>query len=318
MKKRIILVLLFSLIFISGCSDVGIVKDKLSDEEREKYIISELKNKHNVDVKIEFVEKEELEINCDKKCESIDGAYTYIYDASDYNGVKFEVIYTDGYVITEGEEEVKSKLVSYYDDVVSFNKENDRLINEYENIIRKYTTVYKRLYKSGYLHYNYYDTDIDNFGYIYFIVCNDHFTAKDLYTELNNYRRRIEQSNGSKMTIEFYFMKEWGLYNIIDVSNGVESFKDSKTLLETITNLHEQTIGSYDGFSLRMYRDNTYNIKEKHYYRNNFKYVCYYINDGDFKVLGFNDSSEDVKPVIIKDYYYEENITPMDTIVPAE
>lgn len=317
MKKRIIFLLIISLIFISGCSDVGVVDDKLFDKDREKYILDELKKKHNLDFKIELIEKEELKINCNKKsCESIDGAFVYTYNAKDYNGFNFEVVYTDGYVITESNEKVKSTLVSYYDDVVAFDKENNRLINEYENIIKKYTTVYKRLYKNGYLHYNYYDTDKDNFGYIYFIVCNDHFTAKDLYIELNNYRRKIEQSNGSQMTIEFYFMKEWGLFNMLDVNVGVDPSSGTKSTLEALTNLHEQTIGSYDGFNLRMYRDNIYNIKEEHYYRNNFKYVCYYINDGDFKVLGLNESNEDVKPVIIKDYSYEENITPNDTLTP--
>ena len=191
MKKRILLVLLFSLIFISGCTDVGIVKDKLSDEDREKYILEELKKKHNLDFKIEFIEKEELQINCDKKCQSIDGAYIYTYDVNDYSDTKFQVVYTDSYIIEETNEEIDSTLVSYYDDVVNFNKENSRIINEYENIIRKYTTVYKRLYKNGYYHYNYYGTNKDNYGYVYFVICNNTFDAKNIYLEINDDFRRL-------------------------------------------------------------------------------------------------------------------------------
>jgi len=306
---------------MSGCSyyngNVDLDK-KLSDEKREEYILSWLEKKYNKEFTMEFLEEDELEVNCNEKgmCEAIKGASIYTYECTDSNGIVFQVSYSDPYIYGDNEEKFESEVVSYYDDVVKFINDNQKLITEYEGMIRKYTTVYKKIYKTGYEHFNYYDEDIpDNFGYVYFILCNDAKAAKYLYKEVNLHRRHIEQGNGSKMTVEFYFMKEWGLYNAINVTEGMKDpGGNGKTTLEKLTGLYEQVIGKDTEFNLRMYGGDTYNIKADHYYRNSFQYVAYYIKDGDFQVKGLKSSKEDVIPVVIEDYFYDENIDYVENI----
>lgn len=314
MKKKFLVVLLFmSVLFMTGCN-VGSVdlKEKLSDENREKYILSELSKMYSRNFTIKLIEEDNVEVNCrdDGYCDYVDGASVYTYECSDDSGIVFEVNYTDAYTLDENEEYVESKLVSYYDDVIKFRDDNNKLITEYENIIKKYTSVYKRIYKAGYDHFNYYEEDYpDNFGYVYFILCTDTKAAKNLYNEVNLLRRHLAQNSGSKMTVEFYFMKEWDLYNAINVgSNDVDPGTSKETTLEKLTGLNEQIIGAAEGFNTRMYGGDTYNIEADHYYRSSFQYVAYYINDGDFQVKGLKSSADVVKPVVIEDYNYDDNI----------
>lgn len=314
MKKRVLLiVLLASVLLLTGCAAGSVdYENQLGDEEREKYVLKYLEEKYEKNFSIEYLEKEDVEVNCDKEgnCGYVTGAYVYTYECRDENGVVFQVRYTDPYILSENDEVVDAKVVSYYDDVLKFNEENVKLTNEYESIIRKYTTVYKRIYKSGYEHFNYYEDDIDdNFGYVYFIVCADEKAAMNLYNEVNLHRRHLDQGSGSKMTVEFYFMRDWGLYNELNVnSSDVDPGTSEVTTLEKLTGLYEQVIGKDDEFNTRMYSGDTYNIEADHYYRSSFQYVAYYINDGDFQVKGLKSSKEDVKAVVIEDYNYDENI----------
>ena len=317
MKKRVmLLVLMAAVLFLTGCEAGYVDYDKqLNDADRKAYVLNYLEEKYSREFEVELVEQDDLEINCDEdgNCDYVTGAYEYTYECSDDAGVVFELVYTDAYVLTEEDEDVdvEAEVVCYYDDVLKFNEDNAKLIAEYDGIIRKYTTTYKRLYKAGYDHFNYYEEDYpDNFGYIYFVLYNDANAAKSMYEEINLSRRHLEQSSGSNVSVEFYFMKDWGLYNLINVSEGdIEPVSNKVTLLEKMTGLHEQVIGKDDSFSIRMYSGDTYNIEADHYYRSSFQYVVYYMNDGDFQVRGLNVSSDKVKAVVIEDYDYNDNPT---------
>ena len=312
MKRVLIVILFISLIFLTGCR-AGVVdyEKKLNEVDREKYVLEELKKRHNKDFSIKLLEENKVEINCDEDglCDYVDGAFVYTYECSDNNGNIFEVNYTDAYILDDSGEYISVSLVSYYDDVIKFREEEVKLTNDYESIIKKYTTVYKRIYKDGYDHFNYYGENVnDSFGYVYFILCTNGKSAKDLYNEVNLHRRHLAQSTGASMTVEFYFIRDWGLYNLINVSRDMRDPGTSdETTLEKLTELNEQVIGRDDSFNLRMYEGNTYNIKEKHYYKDSFKQVAFYIKDGDFQVRGLKTGAEEVKAVIVEDYNYDDD-----------
>ncbi len=313
--KRVLILVIFILL-CGGCGKVvGYVDEKemLDEKARNKYVEEELTKRYGQSFEVKFLEKNPLLIDCKKgECKEIVEAYIYTYECRDNNGVVFEVDYTDPYILEKNEKQVQAKFKSYYDDVLKYNSDNLKLINDYEMIIRNYSRNYKRIYKAGYDHFNYYEEN-DSFGYIYFIYCPDSEVAKAIYKEVDKERRHLSQATGTKVTIEFYFFKDLGLYNSVNVSSEMrDPATKNETTLEKLTGMYEQVIGlDKDEFNSRLYNSNDfYNIDEKHYYRRDFNNVVYYIRDGNFQVKGLRTIMEDVKAVIIKDYNYVDNPVP--------
>ena len=63
MKRVLIVILFISLIFLTGCR-AGVVdyEKKLNEVDREKYVLEELKKRHNKDFSIKLLEENKVEI----------------------------------------------------------------------------------------------------------------------------------------------------------------------------------------------------------------------------------------------------------------
>lgn len=194
MKKKVVLILLFAILFLTGCSDkmVGEVdrSKKLSSDEVESFILKDLEKKYNTKFTLELLHKNQISncgYNLDGSCfyyEYIKDAYSYSFKGYDSNDMEFYVSYTDPYTNTKNNKYFEAKYVESY----GISKKHVEYQNEFNDYIDS-------LMKKNNLSYNLYirhdhdtvTTTLFDFYYYRLTVNTSAFNISNIHDDITSY-----------------------------------------------------------------------------------------------------------------------------------